>query len=50
MNNNILITGANGQLGSEFRDLKKNYSEYNFLFVDIDELNIIDENAVKQLV
>ena len=31
---NILVTGANGQLGLEFQDLAKNYSDYNFIFVN----------------
>ena len=27
---NILVTGCDGQLGSEFKDLEENYSELNF--------------------
>ena len=33
---NILITGCNGQLGSEFKNLTSKYPEFNFFFKDID--------------
>ena len=36
----ILITGANGQLGSELRAASKNYYGYDFVFTDIDTLDI----------
>jgi dTDP-4-dehydrorhamnose reductase len=38
----ILITGANGQLGSELKKVSKSYYGYDFIFTDIDELNISD--------
>ena len=44
---NILITGANGQVGNEFRQLENNYPEYTFLFVTKEQLSITDENAVE---
>ena len=31
----ILVTGANGQLGSEIRELAANYPDFNFIFTDI---------------
>ena len=37
---NILITGSNGQLGSEIKDLVTNYKNFNFFFKDLPELNI----------
>ena len=37
---NILITGSNGQLGSEIKDLVTNYKNFNFFFLDLPELNI----------
>lgn len=46
MNKNILITGANGQLGSEFREIFGNYKDFNFIFTSRDELQIGDRNAV----
>lgn len=35
----ILVTGANGQLGSEVRDLSTNYP-YDFEFIDLNELDL----------
>jgi dTDP-4-dehydrorhamnose reductase len=43
---NILIIGANGQLGSEFRVLSSKYTDYIFTFVDVEELDITDRNLV----
>ena len=37
--NNVLVTGCNGQLGSEFKNLEQNYPKINFFFKDI-ELDI----------
>ena len=36
----ILITGSNGQLGNELRSASKNYYGYDFVFTDIDTLDI----------
>lgn len=47
-NNKILVTGANGQLGSEFKSLAKSFPQYEFLFTDKDELLIDSEIAVQQ--
>jgi len=46
MNKNILITGANGQLGSEFKSIKENYADFNFIFVSKEELNITNESEI----
>lgn len=43
---NILVTGANGQLGSEIKQLSKNYSSYKFLFTTKNDLPIENANAV----
>lgn len=47
---NILVTGSNGQLGNEIRILSKLYPELSFLFTDVAELDICDENAVQAFV
>lgn len=43
----ILVTGANGQLGSELKQLEDKYSNFDFLFLDRDDLDITDKKAVK---
>jgi dTDP-4-dehydrorhamnose reductase len=43
----ILVTGANGQLGKEFRALTVLYPEYNFLFTGREDLAIENFEAVK---
>jgi dTDP-4-dehydrorhamnose reductase len=45
---NILITGANGQLGSEIKELSSLYKNLNFTYTDIDELNITNINALEK--
>ena len=46
----ILITGANGQLGNEMRLLAREHTEYEYLFTDVAELDICDEQAVADYV
>ncbi len=43
---NILVTGANGQLGNEMRLIAKEHPEHNYFFTDIAELDICDEQHV----
>ena len=43
---NILVTGCNGQLGKEFQKLSNIYPEHNWIFTDINELNICEEHSV----
>ena len=46
---NILITGANGQLGHCLRDLAEGYQDrFCFFFTDVEELDITDEAAIEQ--
>jgi len=42
----IAVSGKNGQLGWELERLSKTYLQYNFLFVDRNELDIADEAQV----
>jgi dTDP-4-dehydrorhamnose reductase len=45
----ILITGANGQLGNEFRTLANRHPEHEFIFLTRQELSISDAGNVKQV-
>ena len=47
---NILITGANGQLGNEMRVLSVENPEYTYFFTDVAELDICNEQAVVDFV
>ncbi len=40
---NILVTGGNGQLGSELKHIAFQYSALNFLFTDVQELDITNQ-------
>jgi dTDP-4-dehydrorhamnose reductase len=44
--NNILVTGGNGQLGSELKELAPAYANYHFIFTDVENLDICDHKAV----
>jgi dTDP-4-dehydrorhamnose reductase len=46
----ILVTGANGQLGSEIRALASSYANFNFFFADVVEVDICDYKALKKYV
>lgn len=43
---NILVTGANGQLGNEMRILSEKNNGYTYFFTDADQLNICDRDRV----
>ncbi|MDR0506400.1 MAG: dTDP-4-dehydrorhamnose reductase [Dysgonamonadaceae bacterium] len=47
---NILITGANGQLGHEFRDLYSKYRDFNFISTDIDSLDLTDKKEISAFI
>ena len=47
---NILITGANGQLGNEMQVLAKENPQHTYFFTDVQELDICDEQAVHGLI
>lgn len=48
--NNALVTGANGQLGSEIRELAASYPQYHFFFTDVVELDITNKEAIHEYV
>ncbi len=45
---NILITGSNGQLGSEIKAISKEFSGFNFIFTDVDELDLTNSTYVDE--
>ena len=46
MQKTILITGKNGQLGNEIQVLAKNYPDIQFIYTDVEELDITNEESV----
>ncbi|WP_416441133.1 dTDP-4-dehydrorhamnose reductase [Leeuwenhoekiella sp. A16] len=47
---NILVTGANGQLGSEIQYLATDFTQYNFFFTDAPELDITKKESLAQYI
>ncbi|OFX28426.1 MAG: dTDP-4-dehydrorhamnose reductase [Bacteroidetes bacterium GWA2_32_17] len=45
---NILVTGSNGQLGNEIRELRKEFNHFNFILTDVNELDITNVPMLKQ--
>lgn len=50
MNKNILITGANGQLGSEIKKLSPLFSSFSFFFTDIEQLDLLNKLNIKEFI
>ena len=46
---NIIVTGSNGQLGSELKEISNQYSQFNFYFFTRAELSITEVSALKQV-
>lgn len=46
----ILITGSKGQLGNEMQVIAKNYPKFQFLFTDVDELDITRKESIEKFV
>lgn len=44
---NILVTGANGQLGSCLKDLSESRPDYTFFFTDVDTLDICQLDQIE---
>ena len=44
----ILVTGSNGQLGSELKVLEKEFAQFEFVFTDVAELDLTDEAAIEK--
>ncbi|MDC3274853.1 dTDP-4-dehydrorhamnose reductase [Flavobacteriaceae bacterium] len=47
---NILVTGANGQLGSEMRNYVNDYLKFNFIFKDLPELDICEFSQIQKCI
>ena len=45
---NILVTGCDGQLGLELKDLSENYPNYQMVFTGISKLDLTDHSCVKR--
>lgn len=47
----ILVTGGDGQLGKSLRDLAQSFApSYQFIFTDVDTLDITDSDAIRKMV
>ncbi|MBE0664151.1 MAG: dTDP-4-dehydrorhamnose reductase [Bacteroidales bacterium] len=47
---NILVTGSNGQLGNELRNLSIHYPNFNMIFTDLPELDITERIACESFI
>ena len=45
--NNVLITGGKGQLASCLKDITKNTQGHNYIYVDVDELDITKKDDIE---
>ena len=45
----ILVTGANGQVGSELQYLSKNYPDLEFIFTDVAEMDITKTESISAM-
>lgn len=46
----ILVTGASGQLGNELREESRHYPGYEFIFTDVEDLDIADKGQVEKFI
>ena len=44
----ILVTGSKGQVGQELQTLSADFQQFDFIFVDVEELDITKEMAVNE--
>ena len=47
---NILVTGSNGQLGSELKDISANYKGFSFFFTDSSDLDICNSSQLDHFI
>ena len=48
--NTILITGSHGQLGNEMQQAAINFPEFNYLYTDVEDLDICNKKALNDYV
>jgi len=48
--NTILITGSHGQLGNEMQQAAKRFPAFQYIYTDVEELDICDKNALNAFV
>ena len=46
----VLITGSNGQLGSEIKELSTKYNKLECIFKDLPELDICDAESLNSFI
>jgi dTDP-4-dehydrorhamnose reductase len=46
----ILITGANGQLGNELKEVSRNFYGYEYIFTDIDTLDLTNPELTSEYI
>lgn len=46
----ILVTGSNGQLGSELKELASQYEGFTFVFADLPELDVSDPEQLEDFI
>jgi dTDP-4-dehydrorhamnose reductase len=46
----ILVTGVNGQLGSEIKGLAEDFDQFEFVFTDVNQLDITDPAQIEEIV
>lgn len=49
MSNKILVTGSNGQLGSELKELASFHPQYDFVFLTREQLAINNQDAIERV-
>jgi dTDP-4-dehydrorhamnose reductase len=49
MNKKILVTGANGQLGSELKELSSHYSQFEWVFADRSVLDLSNLESISKV-
>lgn len=49
MSNKIVVTGSNGQLGNELKELASSYSQVQFAFFNREEFSINDKSRIEKI-